>query len=326
MIESESTALANPNLKERPMSNVVIGAGPVGTTIALQLAEAGRPVTLLTRSGSGPEHPAIERRRADASDAAALDEAFAGADAVFDCMHASAYRADVWRAELPRAEHAVLEAAGRVGAVVIFPESLYSYGHVSAPMTETSPRTADFGKPGIRTELLHARERSGTATVSVVASDFYGPGVLMAHAGERMVPTVLAGKTMRVLGDPDAPHSWTYIPDLAAAMIRAADDSTLWGEVLHAPTAAPLSQRQLVGLYAEAAGVRAPKVAAIPTWLLRAVGTVHRDTREIAEMTYQFDRPFVMDSSASEARLGLSPMPMAEGARETVAWWRARGK
>ena len=304
------------------MSSIVIGAGPVGSTIALQLADAGEPVRLLTRSGSGPEHPLIERRQADAGDLAALAAAFAGATAVYDCMHASAYRADVWRAELPRAEAAVLEAAGHVGAVVVFPESLYSYGHVSGPMTETTPRHADFGKAAVRVELLRARERSATPTVSVAASDFYGPLVRQAHAGERMVPTVLAGRTMRVLGDADVPHSWTYVPDLAAAMIRAARDTTLWNSVLHAPTAAPLTQRQLVTQYAEAAGVPVPKVATIPAGLLRAVGVVHRDTREMAEMSYQFTRPFVLDSSASEARLGLAPTPLAEGIGATVAWWR----
>jgi nucleoside-diphosphate-sugar epimerase len=304
------------------ITNVVIGAGPVGATIALQLAEAGQAVRLVTRSGSGPEHALIERHRADASDPAALATAFAGATAVFDCMHASAYRADVWRAELPRAERAVLEAAGRVGAVVVFPESLYSYGHVSAPMTERSPRAADFGKPAVRVELLRAREASATPTISVAGSDFYGPLVRMAHAGERMVPTVLAGKTMRVLGDPDAPHSWTYVPDLAAAMIRAAGDTTLWNTFLHAPTSAPVSQRELVGRYAAAAGVPAPKVGSVPTWALRAIGAVHRDTRELVEMTYQFEHPFVLDSTASEQLLGLAPTPLEQGAAATVAWWR----
>jgi nucleoside-diphosphate-sugar epimerase len=306
-------------------AHVVIGAGPVGATVALQIAESGRPVRLLTRSGSGPEHPLIERRRADAGDPAALAQAFVGAEAVFDCMHASAYRADVWRAELPRAEAAVLDAAGRTGAVVVFPESLYAYGHVAGPMTESTPRRADFGKPAIRVELLAARDRSATPTVSVAASDFYGPLVRTAHAGERMVPTVLAGRTMRVLGDPDAPHSWTYVPDLAAAMIRAADDRSLWNSFLLAPTAPPLTQRQLVGVYAEVAGVPAPKVASLPSALLRLVGTAHRGTREIAEMLYQFEKPFVVDSTASEERLGLKPTPMIEGARATVAWWQAAG-
>lgn len=303
---------------------LVIGAGPVGATVAQQLAARGDRVRLLTRSGSGPVDAGIERLRGDASDPDAVTRAAAGTRAVFHCMHGSAYAADAWRAELPRAERVVLEAAGRAGAVVVFPESLYAYGHVTGTMTEETPREAAFGKAAIRVELLRARDASTTPTVSVAASDFYGPLVRNAHAGERMVPTVLAGRTMRVLGSPDAPHSWTYVPDLGAAMIRAADEESLWDSFLHAPTAPAISQRDLVRLYADVAGVTAPRVAAIPGWTLKAIGAVHAGTRELAEMVYQFEKPFVMDSSASEARLGLSPTPLETGAKATVDWWRTQ--
>ena len=180
--------------------HVVTGAGPVGSTVAQQLADAGEQVRLLTRSGSGPVHPLIDRRRVDVSRPDALAQALDGAVAVHHCIHGSAYDARVWRAELPQAERAVLDAAGRVGAVVVFPESLYSYGPVDGTITESTPRTAATGKLGVRTELLAQRDASATPTVSVAASDFYGPLVRNAHAGERMVPTVLAGRTMRVLG------------------------------------------------------------------------------------------------------------------------------
>ncbi|GGU08096.1 NAD-dependent epimerase/dehydratase family protein [Nocardioides albus] len=303
---------------------LVIGAGPVGATIAQQLADRGDRVRLLTRSGSGPVHASIERLHGDASDPETVTQAAAGVRAVFHCMHGSAYAAATWRAELPRAEQVVLEAAGRAGAVVVFPESLYAYGRVTGPMTEQTPRTADFGKPAVRVELLKARDASVTPTVSVAASDFYGPLVRTAHAGERMVPTVLAGRTMWVIGDPDAPHSWTYVPDLGAAMIRSADDESLWNTFLHAPTAPAISQRALVRTYAETAGVPAPRVAAIPGWAMKAIGTVHPGTRELAELAYQFDKPFVMDSTASEARLGMAPTPLETGAKATVDWWRTQ--
>lgn len=307
-----------------PAVHVVTGAGPVGSTVALQLAEAGHRVRLLTRSGSGPDHPLVERRRVDVSRPEALADAFAGAVALHHCIHGSAYDAKVWRAELPRAEQAVLDAAGRVGAVVVFPESLYSYGHVDGVMTEGTPRTASTGKLGIRTELLAERDASSTPTVSVAASDFYGPLVRNAHAGERMVPTVLAGRTMRVLGSLDQPHSFTYVPDLAAAMITAAGREDLWNSFLHAPTAPAVTQRELVTSIARVAGVRTPKMSAIPVGVMSALGVASRSVREMAEAGYQFSRPFVMDSGASEQRLGLTPTPLDAGLASTVAWWRAQ--
>jgi nucleoside-diphosphate-sugar epimerase len=192
-------------------------------------------------------------------------------------------------------------------------------------MTEDLPRTATTGKLGVRAELLAARAASPTPTVSVAASDFYGPLVRTAHAAERMVPTILAGKTMRVVGSLDQPHSFTYVPDLAAAMIKAAATPALWNTVLHAPTAAPVTQRQLIEAYAAAAGVPVPKMAAIPAWVLRAAGVLSSASRELAETTYMFTRPFVLDSSRSEALLDLSPTPLEVGAKATVDWWRSQG-
>ena len=302
--------------------HVVTGAGPVGSTVAQQLADAGQQVRLLTRSGSGPEHPLINRRRVDVSRPDALTDAFDGAVAVHHCIHGSSYDARVWRAELPRAERVVLEAAGRVGAVVVFPESLYSYGPVEGPITEDLPRSATDGKLGVRTDLLAQRDASTTPTVSVAASDFYGPGVRNAHAGERLVPTVLAGRTMRVLGSLDQPHSFTYVPDLAAAMIAAAAREDLWNSFLHAPTAPALTQRHLVEVVATAGAVRVPRMSAIPVPVLRAMGLLSREMRELAETGYMFSRPFVLDSSASDERLRLSPTPVETGMTETVGWWR----
>lgn len=302
--------------------HVVTGAGPVGSTVALQLAGAGEQVRLLTRTGSGPEHPLVERLRIDVSRPEQLGPALEGAVAVHHCIHGSRYDARTWRAELPVAERHVLAAAGRVGAVVVFPESLYSYGPVDGPLTEDLPRAATTGKLGVRTELLAQRDASPTPTVSVAASDFYGPLVRNAHAGERLVPTVLAGRTMRVMGSLDEPHSFTYVPDLAAAMIRAAATPDLWDSFLHAPTAPPVTQRELVEQVAAAGGVPVPRTSAIPAWALRALGVVSRDTRELAETSYMFTGPFVLDSSRSQERLGLAPTPLGTGVKETVDWWR----
>ena len=304
---------------------VVTGAGPVGWTVAGQLAGQGRRVRILTRSGGGPDHPLVDRLAVDVQDPGQVRDAFAGATAVFHCTHGSSYTADAWRAELSRAEQTVLAAAGAVGAVVVFPESLYSYSEPDRRMTEAGPRAAYGGKRGVRTELLRARNASATNTVSVVASDFFGPRVRNSHGGERMLSSVLAGKKPWVLGSAGQPHSFTYVPDLAAAMIRAAQTPSLWNKVWHAPTGPAATQRQLAAAFAEAGGAAPPKLRALPGWTLRAMGLVSKDARELGETLYQFERPFVMDSAASQAALSLNPTPLAEAAAATVAWWRTQG-
>jgi nucleoside-diphosphate-sugar epimerase len=304
---------------------VVTGAGPVGWTVAEQLAEQGRQVRVLTRSGSGPEHGLIERIRGDAKDPAVLRSVLAGAQAVFHCIHGSAYNASVWQAELPAAEQAVLDAAQEVGAVVVFPESLYSYSEPDSVMAEGSPRRATGGKRGVRTELLRARAASTTPTVSVVSGDFFGPRARMAHAGERMVAPILAGKNVSVVGSSRQPHSFTYVPDLASAMIAAADRPSAWNAVWHAPTGPALTQKELAQAFAAAAGRPSPKVRVLPGWTLRAAGIFSADARELAEMLYQFERPFIMDSAASEAALGVIPAPLETAVAATVDWWRQQG-
>lgn len=297
--------------------SVVTGAGPVGWTVAEQLAAAGHRVRVLTRSGSGPEHPKVERQQVDVSDERALHAALEGARTVFHCIHA-AYTAKAWREELPKTEQGVLRAAS--GALVVFPESLYSYTEPDGVMTERGPRGASGGKRGVRTELLAARERSGTETVSVVASDLFGPRVRAAHAGERMVPRVLAGRRVRVLGSADVPHSFTYMPDYARAMIAAAEHPAARDTVLHAPTGPALTQRALVAAFAAAAGVPA-RVGTVPSWLVHAGARVPGTLRELDEMLYQFRSPFVMDSRHTQELLGLSPTPLQQAVQETLAWW-----
>lgn len=303
---------------------VVTGAGPVGWTVAEQLAAAGHNVRVLTRSGSGPSHPLIERRSLDVSKPGLLAETINGAAAVFHCIHGSAYSAKVWERELPQAEQTVLTAAGEAGAVVVFPESLYSCSQPGKTITEASPREAQGGKRGVRTALLRARAASPTDTVSVVAGDFFGPRVLAAHAGERMVAALLAGKGLQVVGRADMPHSFTYVPDLARAMIVAAQTPTLWNTVWHAPTGPAVTQREIAAAFAAAGGMAAPKVGTLPGWLLRAAGLFSASSRELAEMLYQFEQPFVMDSRASEQSMGLEPTPLPEAALATVAWWQAQ--
>nr|WP_235433655.1 MULTISPECIES: FAD-dependent monooxygenase [Protofrankia] len=64
--------------------HVIVGAGATGSATARLLADAGEQVRLITRHGSGPAHPRIERVAADATNTTRLVELAAGADVLFN--------------------------------------------------------------------------------------------------------------------------------------------------------------------------------------------------------------------------------------------------
>ena len=45
--------------------------------------------------------------------------------------------------------------------------------------------------------------------------------------------------------------------------------------------------------------------------------------KELKEMGYQWEQPFVADDSAFRAKFGVAPTPVADGARATVEWAKA---
>lgn len=297
------------------MRTLVIGAGQVGPHVALHLAGRGDPVRVGTRSGSGPEHPLVERVRLDATDPAALDRAFHDVDVVHLCMHASAYRADVWRRELPSLEQGVLAAAAAHGVHVVFPESVYAFD-TSTPLEDlrVAPRS-ELGR--VRADLLAQRAASPARTTSVVASDFFGPGATMAHGGDRVREPAAAGRTVRPLGRVDLPHAWTYLPDLAAAMVAAAElpptpDRVVLGPMVHA------TQRELALAHARAAGRDEVRVSPVPTWVLRALSPFSPGLRAMASMSYLFTEPLVVDEAACPDVLGVRPTPLEAATRSSV--------
>jgi nucleoside-diphosphate-sugar epimerase len=300
---------------------VVIGYGPVGSTVAAELLAAGRKVRVVTRSGSGPDE--ADRVQADALDAGAIASAIGDAPQVFVAFHAP-YSAKAWAAVLPRMEASVLGHTRTTGAPVAIVESLYAFDGGRSPFSASSPLQPRSRKGVVRRRLIEARAASGARVVSVVAGDFYGPWVLVSHGGERLVRPVLLGRTVRPMGDPDQPHAFAHMPDLARALIAAAGLPGDGHELVMAPNAGSVSMRELVGITARAAGVPVPRIAPMTPAFLHTVGVVVPILRELADVQHQFTQPFEVDTRADEARLGVPATPWEEAAAQTVAWWRQR--
>ncbi|WP_030242712.1 NAD-dependent epimerase/dehydratase family protein [Streptomyces sp. NRRL S-350] len=311
--------------------HLVVGHGPAGAATARLLAGQGQEVRVVTRSGRPAQQPApgVEHLALDASDPAALAPAARGAAAIHGC---AAPPLPQWSERWPALASSLCTAAEESGAVLVMLGNLYGYGPQAdpdRPMTEDLPLAATGPKGRVRAaawEQARALHEAGRIrAVEVRASDFFGPGVTDGgHLASRAMPGLLKGRPVSVLGDPDAPHSWTYLPDVARALAEVAGEERAWGRAWHVPTAPAASARAMVERLAAEAGTAPVAVRRLPPVLLNAAGLFSPLLRELRETRYQFDRPFVMDSGAYETAFTVRATPLEEQVAATVAWWRER--
>ena len=305
---------------------VIIGAGTNGQQLATLLASRDEEVVLVSRRGSGHDQAGIECVAADASDAATLAELARGAVAIYNCANPP-YIA--WETDWPPLAASLLTAAESSGAILVTLSNLYGYGPVDHPMVETDPLASAGRKGQVRAtmwnEALAAHEVGRIRCTEVRASDFFGPGLTnQGYLGERCVPRILAGKPVQGIGDPDAPHSWSFVPDVVTALATVAADERSLGRAWHVPTAPPRSLRQAVAELAGAARVPTPKVRGLAPLGLTVLGAFSKQMAEMKEISYQFTAPFVLDSSDFETTFNATPTPFTEASAATVAWWRER--
>lgn len=138
------------------------------------------------------------------------------------------------------------------------------------------------------------------------------------------MPRLLDGKPVSTLGDPDAPHSWSYLPDVARALVEIAGEERAWGRAWHVPTQPALSVREMADRLAARSGTGPVAVRRLPPAVLGIVSLVSPLLRELKEIRYQFDHPFLVDSSAYEAAFAVRATPLDEQIKATVDWWRER--
>lgn len=305
---------------------MIVGAGSVGSATARLLSNRGDEVRLVSRSGSGPDEPRVTRVAADATDQSALSRVSQGAVAIYNCANPPYHR---WATDWPPLALSILETAISIHAVQVTVNNLYAYGPLDHPMTEDDPLAPAGNKGRIRakmwTDALAAHQAGRVKVTEARASDYFGPGLTdTSHLGSRVVPRILHGRTVRVLGDPDAPHSWTYVPDVARTLIVLATDPRAWGRAWHVPTAPPQSQRQVITTMAALAGAPVPHVKSVPNWMIRLGGLFSPVLRQLPEVMYQFDRPFVLDSTRASATFGVQPTPFPQALAATVDWWKSR--
>jgi len=306
---------------------VIFGYGPTGRATAERLLAEGREVVVAQR-----RKPATLPRGAAfvACDVLDRDAVVAAArqGGQFVVAVGFAYDGRLWLRDWPRAMGNFVAACEATGARMAFIDNLYMFGPQTAPLVETTPLCDAGQKPAARsaaTRIWMEACANGHARVAALrAPDFYGPGVGLGYLGDPTIGRMAQGKRAIVLGSPDRPHDYAYVPDIARAVasLLAAPDSA-YGQAWHVPCAKTRTTRDILRIAAEALGAAPVRLFAMPEFAIAALGAAGVGfLRERREMRFTFDRPYRVDASKFASAFWSDATPFEEGAARTAESFR----
>ncbi|MBN8579596.1 MAG: NAD(P)H-binding protein [Anaerolineae bacterium] len=309
------------------INHVVLGTGAIGRAIMNELIKRGESVRMVNRSGKMDEAPAgAEVVASDVFDPTKVKEVTRGAKVVYQ---ASQPEYTEWPEKFPSLQKSIIDGLTGSNAKLVLVENLYMYGETNGkPQTEDFPHNAHTRKGKVRSEISNAAfeaHRAGKLLVtSARGSDFFGPwGLPTAAMGERTFYPLLHGKAAGLVGNVDIPHTHTYIPDFGKALVILGERDEADGKPWHVPNDNPkITQREMLTMIAAEMGIE-PKFSAMGKTMMWIGGLFIPEAKETVEMMYEFEQPFIVDSSRFENAFGMKATPMKDAIKETVAWYKS---
>ena len=308
--------------------HTILGAnGTIATALLPVLKENNESIRLISRNPRPV--PGAETIAADVRNFNELLNAVQGSSVIY-LLVGITYNIKQWRHDWPIIMRNVIAACKETGARLVFFDNVYMYGKVDGPMTEETPYNPSSEKGKVRAaiaEMLQQEMSAGKIKAVIArAVDFYGPGVTDKSAAGIMVFSRLKkGKKAQWFINADIPRSCSYTPDAAKAVYLLAKNDAAYGQVWHLPTAQPaLTGRAFVRTAAKY--MNAPtEVMVLPKWLLKVLGWFNPFLKELYEMTYQDEYPFIFDSTKFEKAFHYQPVSYEQGIKETADWFLKEG-
>ena len=303
--------------------HVVFGTGPLGRAVIRELVVQGKHVRVVNRKGQLQDGPAdVEVVVGDATNPANVRTLCQGATVAYHCAQPEYSR---WPQDFPPITNGIIEGLSGTDTKLVFGDNLYMYGPVSGPITEDLPYRAG-GHKG-RTRILMANavleaHKSGKIRATIGrGSNFYGPYVRDSTVGEIVFGAVLAGKAVTMLGNPTLLHTYTFIDDFGKGLVTLGTHDEALGQVWHVPNIGTITTRNFVELVSKEVG-EPVKTSTVSRFMVSLAGLFNASIRETKEMMYEFEEPYIVDSSKYEHAFGKHATSYKDGIRQTVAWYR----
>ncbi len=302
---------------------LVLGAtGGIGGELARALVGKGWQVRAMVRTPARAE--AIEGVQWVAGDALVGADVLAAAQGVDWIVHAvnpPGYR-NWGQLVLPMVDNTIA-AAKAVGAAILLPGTVYNYGaDTVGPLAETTLQQPSSRKGAIRVEMERRLQASGVATLVVRAGDFFGPRSGNNWFSQGLIKPGQALKVITYPGADGVGHSWAYLPDLAATMVRlmARTGPQAGFETFHFRGYWDADGSAMIAALQAYSPEAPPKVRKLPWFALRLLAPFVTLFREMAEMRYLWQRPFELDNTKLVRAIGHEDhTPLQQAVAATLA-------
>lgn len=229
-----------------------------------------------------------------------LDTAAWGADVIVNSWNPPYYD---WATQVPGLTQNVIRTAQRTGATVIIPGNVYVFGaQTPAPWSARSPHLAKNPLGRIRQEMEAAYKSAGVRTIVLRAGDFIDTQANGNWFDSVMIKSLARG-AFTYPGNPDIPHAWAYLPDLAWTAAQLAEKRADLPAFSDLPYAGyTLTGREMAAALSRVTGaqVRLRKFSYLPLYPLIPFW---RFARPLIEMKYLWDTPHWLENSDLEAIL-----------------------
>jgi len=275
---------------------VVGGAGTIGRATIAALQAKNKRVVAVERSRTVE---GIETRTADVLDAAQTKQSLVDATHVYLCAGLP-YDSEIWQAQWPIIMQNAIDACAAIGAKLIFFDNVYLYSHpLPQPFTEDSPQQPSTKKGAVRKQiadmLLAAHAEGKVRAVIGRSADFYGPRAVNSLLYVAFLERMLRGKQPISVYRQHEPHTYAYTPDNGRALVQLALDDGAYGQAWHLPVGIPISVAEAAERFNAILDTHFA-VQVIPEPIYAILRQFNKPMREIKEMAYQFNEPYLMSA------------------------------
>ncbi|GIO88660.1 epimerase [Paenibacillus faecis] len=306
---------------------IVLGAtGGVGHPLTAELVKRGVETIAFGRSMEklkrleqeiGPT-PLLSLYAGDAFRTEDIVKAADGADIIFHSANIPYHEMETRL--LPLGE-AVMQSAERLEAKVVVVDGIYPYGRRTVEKaTEEHPKNPHTrkGKTRLAYEKMILSSRWKKARPLIVRlPDYYGPTAQASYLSLTM-QAIAAGKGTVFIGNMKVPREYVYLPDAANMIVNIAERDASYGQNWHIPGPGLLSGRELVG-FAQSASGRKKSVVPMGRISLTLAGWFNPVMKEVVEMLYLTEEPFVLSGEKYEKHIGpLVWTPHEKAIRDTI--------